>query len=151
MTFYEQVSVLIASAALIVSIVAIVVSFRSASETNKINVRIAQRQNVVNLQTTWRDTSMLAEPVVIPDLVKAVNALSETAAAWNHDINDRRIIDQMYYDSFSRLYDFIESKREELIPSLSKTYRSLLSPDIQRAYQEMKQFHLSHVPQSKIL
>jgi hypothetical protein len=39
---------------------------------------------------------MLSDPIIVPDLVKAVNALSETAAAWNHDIIDRLIIIQLY-------------------------------------------------------
>jgi len=151
MSEYERYSLLLAGLALLVSFIALFFSYRSASATNKINVKIAQRQNVVNLQTTWKDTSMLGDPIIVPDLVKAVNALSETAASWNHDINERILIDQLYYNSFSRIYDFIEAKREELIPSLSTNYRSLLSPDIQKAYQDMKMFHLSQVVQTKML
>lgn len=151
MSNYEAYSLLIAGAAFVASIIAIIASYRAVNATNKINIKIAQRQNVINLHATWKDTSMLADPVVVPDLVRSVNALSETAAAWNHDINDRYLIDQLYYESFSRIYDFIQSKGEQLVPSLPKSYRDLLTPDIQRAYQGMKEFHLSQVVQTKML
>ena len=161
MTEYEKYSLIISVIALLLSAVAFFLSYKSnriATDANKINVKaietdvkIAQRQNVINLSSAWRGTSLLSEPIIIPDLVSAVNALSETATGWNHDIVDKVIIDQMYYNSFCRVYDFIQSKREEFIPSLSTNYRALLTEDIQRAYHDMKQFHLSQVVQTKIL
>ena len=168
MSQYEFLSLLLGSIAVGVSSVAYYYSRRAhalskeanhiAREANKINtkgietsVKIAHRQGVIDLSKAWEGTSMLSDPIIVPDLVKAVNALSETATAWNHDIIDRLIIIQLYYDSFCRIYEFIEAKREELVPTLSKNFRMLLSSDIQKSYYDMKKLYLSQVVQTKIL
>jgi hypothetical protein len=115
------------------------------------SVRIAQRQGVVDLSKSWENTNRLADPVIIPRLVKGANALSDTAAAWNHDIIDRMIIYQQYYDSFCHFYEFIEAKRDQIVPELHRTYKSMIDGEVERAYQEMKALHLSRVTQTKML
>lgn len=139
--------------ALTMSILALVMSIVSgfiAIKSNVQNKKFFLRQGVIELHMAWRDMNDLnVHYLVTADVVRAVNALNLTASLWNHDVMEKNIIHQSYWDSFQVLYDQINSIHN-VVPGLKKTGPKLLSPDIRIAYEQMQKFELKKVKQTKI-
>ena len=84
-----------------------------------------------------------------PDVVKAVNALSLTASLWNHDVIEKSILYQTYWTSYKDLYDTLININE-LVPGHKKTCRSLMTNEITKAYEGMKNADLKTVTQTSL-
>lgn len=156
MTQFEILSLVISGLAAIFSCIALGLAWKANNINSKAiitNVKIAQRQGVVDLSKAWDGVNRIpnddTDPIV-PNIVKAANALSETAAAWNHDIVDKGIIIQMYWHSYRDIYDAMYHN-DRLITTLGRTYKSMVSSDVERAYQEMRTYNLNSVTQTRML
>ena len=146
MNKFEIASLVIASLALIVSGIAVYLS-GAANNTNK---NMFRRQGVIDLHMAWQGISEIDDSNLIgPDIVKAVNALSLTASLWNHDVIEKSILYQTYWASYKDLYDSLNSINK-LVPGHKKTCRSLLTSEITKAYEGMKNVDLSLVTNSKL-
>lgn len=146
MTGFEIASIIIASLALMVSLIAVFLSGK-ANVTNK---NMFKRQGVIDLHMAWQDIPEIDKNNLIgPDIVKAVNALSLTASLWNHDVIEKSILYQTYWTSYKDLYDTLNSI-DELVPGHKKTCRSLMTNEIAKGYEGMKNVDLKTVTQTKI-
>ncbi|MEH6706195.1 MAG: hypothetical protein V7691_15480 [Galbibacter orientalis] len=146
MNKFEILSLVIASLALIISGVAVYLSGK-ANNTNK---NMFRRQGVIDLHIAWQDINDIDENDLIgPDVVKAVNALSLTASLWNHDVIEKSILYQTYWNSYKDLYDTLYGINK-LVPGHKKTCRSLMTNEITKAYEGMKNTDLSTVVQTKL-
>lgn len=156
MTKYETLSIALSGLAALCSFVALFLAWKANNINSRAiitNVRIAQRQNAVDLSKAWENTDRIlndGSAPIVPNVVRVVNALSETAAAWNHDIIDKVIIHQLYWHSFKDSYEAMYHN-DRLIVELAKRYKDLITPDIQKAYQDMHQFDLNSVTQTRML
>jgi hypothetical protein len=86
----------------------------------------------------WTDIRRIdPENLITPDIVRAVNALSLTASLWNHDVIEKPILYQSYWNNYRELYDTLYSINK--IPlGQTKTCKSLLTQEITTAYIGMK-------------
>lgn len=146
MTEFELASLIIATLALLVSLIAVFLSGK-ANNTNK---NMFRRQGVIDLHMAWQGISEI-EPdnLIEPDIVKAVNALSLTASLWNHDVIEKSILYQTYWISYRDIYDTL-IHINELVPGHKKTCRSLMTNEITKAYEGMKNADLETVTQTKL-
>ena len=146
MNNYELASVIIAGLALSVSLIAVFLSGR-ANITNK---KMFRRQGVIDLHMAWQGIKEIDNKNLIgPDVVKAVNALSLTASLWNHDVIEKSILYQTYWTSYKDLYDTLININE-LVPGHKKTCRSLMTNEITKAYEGMKNADLKTVTQTSL-
>ncbi|MCS4100686.1 hypothetical protein [Salinibacter ruber] len=133
----------------LISLAAVFVSGKSLSR----NTEMFQRQGVIDLHMAWQGVNELdlenEEDVVTPDVVKAVNALDLTASLWNHDVIDRSILYQSYWSTYQDLYDSLYSS-ETLIPGLDRRARDLITSEMTRAYEEMKDTDIDRVRQTNL-
>jgi len=146
METYEVLTLVVATASLVTS----VATFKVAQAANRSSKEIAKRQGVIDLHVQWNGINdiNLSNPVV-PDVKNAVNALSLTASLWNHDVVHKPIIMQSYWDIYRTLYDKLYI-HNDVITGLGRTGKSMISPDIMKAYREMESYELSRVETSKL-
>lgn len=143
---FEKYSLIIATFSLIISIGAIYLSGRA----NSINKNIFKRQGVIDLHMAWQDIREIDKNNLVgPDIVRAVNALSLTASLWNHDVIEKAILYQTYWISYRDLYDTLNSINE-LVPGHKRTCKSLMTNEIIKAYEGMKNADLLTVTTTKI-
>jgi hypothetical protein len=146
MNKFEMASLFIAALALVISGIAVFLSGK-ANNTNK---NMFRRQGVIDLHMAWQGIKDIEENNLIgPDVVKAVNALSLTASLWNHDVIEKSILYQTYWNSYKDLHDTLSSINK-LVPGHKKTCRSLITNEITKAYEGMKNIDLSIVTQTKL-
>ncbi|QDH78740.1 hypothetical protein FKX85_06695 [Echinicola soli] len=146
MTGFEIASLFVAGISLAISLIAVFLSGK-ANNTNK---NMFRRQGVIDLHMAWQDISEIDKDNLIgPDIVKAVNALSLTASLWNHDIIEKNILYQTYWTSYKDLYDTLININD-LIPGQKKTCRSLMTAEITKAYEGMKNADLNTITQTKL-
>lgn len=146
MNSFELISIIIASIAAIISFI----SLYQSGAANRTNKKMFKRQGVIDLHMAWQDIKEIDEKNLIgPDIVKSVNALSLTASLWNHDVIEKSILYQTYWTSYKDLYDTLININE-LVPGHKKTCRSLMTNEITKAYEGMKNADLSTVTQSYI-
>lgn len=146
MTIFELLTITIAAASLVMSLGAVYLSGK-ANSTNK---NMFRRQGVIDLHMAWQDIREIDKDNMIgPDIVRAVNALSLTASLWNHDVIEKSILYQTYWTSYKDLYDSLININE-LVPGHKKTCRSLMTNEISKAYEGMKNADLNTVTQTNI-
>jgi len=146
MTKFELITLIFACLSLLISLIAVFLSGK-ANNTNK---NMFKRQGVIDLHMAWQDIPEIDEKHLIgPDIVKAVNALSLTASLWNHDVIEKSILYQTYWTSYKDLYDTLNNINE-LVPGHKKTCRSLMTNEITKAYEGMKNADLDTVTQTKL-
>ena len=146
MSKYEQLSVVIAAIAAGISIVAVYVAGRA----NSINKNIFKRQGVIDLHIAWQNVHDINLNALIgPHVVTAVNALALTSTLWNHDVIEKNILFQTYWDPFKDLYERLYHSNE-LVPGHNRTCKSLITTEIQKAYEQMRKFDLDRVTQTNI-
>lgn len=146
MTNFEVTTIFIALISLAVSLIAVFLSGRA----NSSNKKLFKRQGVIDLHMAWQGINDIDENNLIgPDIVKAVNALSLTASLWNHDVIEKNILYQTYWTSYKDLYDTLNNINE-LVPGHKKTCRSLMTNEITKAYEGMKNADLGTVTQTLI-
>lgn len=121
-----------------------------AGEATATSKDIARRQGVIELHMAWQGVNNIdVANLVGPDVINAANAISLTATLWNHDVVEKAILFQSYWTPFKDFYDSLYSCNQ-LIPGHRKTCRDLITSDITRAYQEMKNIEINNVPQTQI-
>lgn len=112
-----------------------------------------KREGIFELHDVWSDVNEInmesKEKVVVPDVVKAVNALSLTAALWNHDIIEKSIIYQTCWEEYRMMYDKINGSDTQ-IPGIGRRADDLIENPMARAYQEMLEYDVQEVEQTEI-
>ncbi len=142
----EIMTIIFSVAALLISMVAVYFSGRA----NNINKNIFKRQGIIDLFMTWQGISEIdSNNLINPDIVKSANALALTSTLWNHDVIDKNILYQTYWEPFRNIYDKLNSL-DSTPPGLKKTCKSMISSDMTRAYQEMQKYETSMVKISKL-
>lgn len=146
MTKFEFYSLIIAAVSLAISLAAIYLSGRA----NSLNKNMFKRQGVIDLHMAWTDITEIDKNKLIgPEIIRAVNAMSLTASLWNHDVIEKSILYQTYWNSYRDLYDALININE-LVPGHKRTCRSLITNEIAKAYEGMKNVDLSTVTQTKV-
>jgi hypothetical protein len=146
MTDFETYSIIIAGFSLLISVGA----FFVAGRANSVNKNMFKRQGVIDLHMAWTDIKEIDKNNLIgPDIIRAVNAMSLTASLWNHDVIEKSILYQTYWNSYKDLYDTLLSINE-LVPGHKRTCRSLITNEITKAYEGMKNVDLSTVTQTNL-
>lgn len=121
-----------------------------SGEATAVSKDIARRQGVIELHNSWKGVNAVnCANVIGPDATNAANALSLTSALWNHDVIDKNILFQSYWNAFRDLYDSLYSCNS-LVPGTSKICRDLITSEITRTYLEMKALEISNVTQTQI-
>lgn len=107
-------------------------------------------QGVIDLHMAWTDIKEIDKNNLIgPDIIRAVNAMSLTASLWNHDVIEKSILYQTYWNSYRDLYDTLNNINE-LVPGHKRTCRSLITNEITKAYEGMKNSDLATVTQTNL-
>jgi len=146
MSTFEGISLAIALLALVISLGSLYFSGRA----NNLNKNMFKRQGIIDLFMAWQGTADIDPAAIIgPDVVKSANALALTASLWNHDVIEKVIIYQTYWEPFQSIYDKLNSL-DVIAPGLKKTCKAFLSSDMTRAYEEMKKFEIGTVKTTKI-
>lgn len=121
-----------------------------AKEVSSDNKKMFKRQGVIELHMAWQGVNMLdMSQCITPDIVRAVNALALTASLWNHDIIEKSILYQTYWGAYKELYDSLENSTTTA-PGLPKRCRDYITPDMTKAYEDMRKCDLEGVTQTKI-
>lgn len=146
MTNFEIGSVIIAGLSMLISVIAIFM----AGKASNLNKKMFKRQGVIELHMAWQDVNNIDSTNIIgPDVIKAVNAMSLTASLWNHDVIEKSILYQSYWNSYRDLHDKLVNI-DVLIPGHKKTCRSLITNEIKKAYKGMNETDLSAVIQTNL-
>ena len=111
---------------------------------------IARRQGVIDRWRAWSDVNDIHPTAPLgPDVLKALNALSLTAALWNHDVIAKDILMEMYCKDFSVLYDKIAHLHER-VPGFERPPRAFLTPDINATHRDMHKCSLDGVSRTTL-
>lgn len=121
-------------------------SVRSANAAEKAvstSIEIFKKQGVIDLFESWEDLHDInpLKPITT-DVVRALRALELTASLWNHDIVEKKIIHQSFWEDYKHLYDAVNRIIGE-VPGLRRTGPELLTRRVSRAYKEMDDFDTS--------
>ncbi|MCK5805905.1 MAG: hypothetical protein KAI66_23950 [Lentisphaeria bacterium] len=135
-----------AALALLVSIVSVFLAGRAS----RLNKKMFKRQGIIDLHMAWSGISEIdtMNPVT-PDVVKAVNALDLTAALWNHDVVEKLVLYQSYWDSYRDIYNTLDGSKK-LVQGINRRCCDLITKEITRAYEDMKKVTLDEVRQTKL-
>lgn len=146
MTQYETISVVLSAVAVGISLIAVFVAGRA----NSLNKNTFRRQGVIDLHMAWQGVNEINnDNLVGPDIVRGVNALALTASLWNHDVIEKNILYQTYWEPYKRLYEQLYFN-DRLVPGHNRTCKSLITTEIQKAYEQMKKVDLDKVTQTKL-
>lgn len=136
MTGFEILSVSISGFAVLVSLGSMFVAGRASSS----NVKMLKRAGVIELYAAWQGVSSVnrTAPVTV-DAVKAANAIALTASLWNHDVIEKAVLHQMYWEPYRDIYDSLYSI-VEVLPGHTKTGKAMITSDMSKAYRDMDAF-----------
>lgn len=157
MNLFEKMTLLIATGSFLTGIGTIIMAIKTNSKNNDIAKRqmetdknIAKRQGVFDLHNAWGNINDLnVNQYITPDIISAINALSLTASVWNHDALEKELLYQSYWEAYKNLYDKLYLMTD-ILPGCSYTPKSKISPDITKAYTEMKQKEYFKTESTKI-
>jgi len=128
------------------SVIALFLAGRATATTKN----IARRQGVIELYKSWEGVNDIdIKNPITPDIVKAANAISLTASVWNHDVIEKQILFESYWPAYKDIYDSLNSMTD-IIPGKKVTGRNLLSTEITKVYDQMKQRAIGTVSQTKL-
>jgi len=114
-----------------------------ALESNRLNVDFFKRQGVIDLHMAWRAVNELnPDKLVGPDVNLAANALDLTASLWNHDVMEKEILYQSYWDSYRLLFETLKGC-DKLVPGYKKKACDFITPAVELAYERIKGHHLA--------
>jgi hypothetical protein len=146
MTQYEMLSFVVSIVAAAISIVSLLVAIRS----NVLNKKMFRRDKVIDLHTAWDGVNGIdRDNLVGPDVIKGANALALTASIWLHDIMEKAILHQTYWEPYKNLFDEMDALTA-LIPGTRRTGKSMLTSEIRRTYKEMEAFDLNKVSRTRL-
>jgi len=135
-----------ATLSMVLSAIALIMAGK-ASSTNK---KMFKRQGVIDLHMAWHGVNEIdPKKLNTPDIVRAVNAIDLTAALWNHDVIEKTILYQSYWQPFKDIYETLTNCRESP-PGISKRCCDLISREVVKAYEDMKSTDLNQVLQTNI-
>lgn len=146
MTNYEMASLAVAVISILISIISIFLAGRASN----LNKNMFKRQGVIDLHMAWQGMNEInKDNPITPDVIRAVNALTLTAALWNHDVMEKIILYQSYWPIYQKLYEQLDSIDKPL-PGVNRSGKDYLTSEIKKAYTEMNSFDLSRVSQTKL-
>ncbi len=146
MTEYELLSIVIAGLGFVLALISIFTAGK-ALNTNK---NMFKRQGVIDLHMAWNGVNEIdPSNLNTPDIVNAINAMTLTASLWNHDVIEKPILYQSYWDAYKDLYDTISSCASP-VPGIHKRCDRLITKEITRAYEDMKNVDLNTVLQTTL-
>ena len=146
----------LAIAALVISGIAAgaaVASYFLARDMQKTSKDIAKRQGVIDLHLAWSNIEEITPTNLKPVAVtRAANVLDLTASLWNNDVVEKTILWQSYWEPYSRFYDVLNNPNNTItmLDGTTRTGKSFLSREIQKAYADMQQYTLRTVQQTTI-
>jgi hypothetical protein len=139
-----------AEAALALNREALTQNKASSEKSAELTKKMFMRQGVIDLHMAWQGVADLdPNNIVVPDFVRAVNAVSLTATLWNHSIIERVILYQNYWRIFDTLFRRLDSW-EKPLPHLKVPGKEFLTAEIRRAHKEMHDFHLGTANQTSL-
>jgi hypothetical protein len=101
---------------------------------------ISRKQGIIDLYEAWRDIHMVnCEKPITPNIVRAVNALNLTASFWAHEVINRDILYQMYWEDYDKIYEALVNSDTEVL-GLNKTCKQLLTKLVTKVHQEMESY-----------
>ncbi len=101
----------------------------------------SQKGKMFDLARIWDDLSEIdCEEVVIPDLVKAADAMKYTATAWNDNLISKDILIANHYDDFKTLYNQITTSENIVEGYNNKKCKDFINSGIKRAYKGMQKY-----------
>lgn len=134
------------AAAVGISLIAVFVAGRA----NSLNKNTFRRQGVIDLNMAWQGVNEVNnDNLIVPDIVRGVNDFALMASLWNHDVIERNILYQTYWEPCKRLYEQLYFN-DLLVPSHNRACKSLFTTEIQKAYEQMKKVDLDKVTQTKL-
>ena len=114
------------------------------------SANISRRQGVIDLHHTWSDIKKVEfDKSTKESIAKAKGALSLTATLWLHDIIEKEILRQNYWDSFDTLFQIFNS-HDQVIAGFNRTGKQMLTNEIKRAHKEMSDMTVNQVNTSNI-
>ena len=144
----EAIAAYVAAGVAFVSLIVSVIYVWLSGSASNLNKRMFKRQGIIDLFMAWRGTNSIdPKNLVISDVVNGVNALDLTASLWNHDVIEKNVLYQSYWRPYKDFYYSIRYS-ETLVPGLNKKLRELVTPEIEIAYDQMKNYN--PVRQTKI-
>jgi len=150
---FEFWSVFFSMLAIVSSVYAIVVSNKAnsiAESANRMNKRMFKRQGVIDLHIAWSTIRNIDEnQLITPDIVNAVNTMSLTAMLWNHDVMEKPILYQSYWNSYRQLYEKLSSI-ETIPPKMNARCKDLITSEITKAYNSMNSANISQTLTTEI-
>lgn len=121
-----------------------------ALESNRLNVDFFRRQGVIDLHMAWRAVNELnTDKLIGPDVNLAANALDLTASLWNHDVMEKEILYQSYWDSYRLLFETLKGC-DKLVPGYKKKACDFITSAVELAYERMKAHHLAKTTTTKL-
>lgn len=130
-----------------------VASYLLSRNMQKTNKDIARRQGVIDLYLAWSNIEDINPQNLVPIAVaRAANVLGLTASLWNNDVVEKIILWQSYWEPYNRFYDILNNPNSSITmpDGTTRTGRSFLSREVQRAYDDMERYTLSTVQQTTI-
>ncbi|KKO91724.1 hypothetical protein AAW12_08665 [Sphingobacterium sp. Ag1] len=157
MNEYECITTVLATGTLLTGIGTIALAIITNKNNKKIaerqrqtDINIAKRQGVIDLHNAWAVVNDInTANYIVPDVIKAINALSLTASLWIHDVIERDLLYQSYWQAYKDLYDKLIGMND-VLRGLNYTPKSKITADIKKAYLEMNQKELSHINSTTI-
>lgn len=114
------------------------------------SANISRRQGVIDLHHTWSDIKKIEfDKSTRESIAKAKGALSLTATLWLHDIIEKEILRQNYWESFDALFQ-IFNNYDQVIEGFNRTGKQMLTNEIKRAHNEMNAMTISQANTSTI-
>ena len=154
MTKYEMLSIQFTFVTLGISLIGTIISLVAivmSSKAKNLNIKMFKRQGIIDLHMAWHGVNEINKNKIIgPDVIKAVSALSLTASLWNHDVIEKLILYQSYWDAYKTLYEQLYNL-DELVPGKKMTCKSLITSEIVKTYKDMESFDLSKIEQTKLI
>ncbi len=130
----------ISALAAVISAIAAVIAVVWAHIARKTSERIFRRQGVIDLHMAWQGVNRInSQKPITGHVVKAVSVLELTAALWNHDIIEKNILYQSYWDDYRELVDTLSGSRTP-VPKMTRRCCDFITQPVRDAYQEMDAF-----------
>lgn len=101
-----------------------------------------KKGQMFELAHVWDDICEIdCNNIVVPDLVKATNAMKFTATSWNNNIINKNIILANHYDDFKTLYKQISTCENIVKGYDNKKCKYFINNHIKKAYIAMKKYN----------
>uniref|UniRef100_UPI004048B78F hypothetical protein n=1 Tax=Aliarcobacter sp. TaxID=2321116 RepID=UPI004048B78F len=104
-------------------------------------IKKLQCNNIPNLNELWNLREINCQSPILPDVIKIINSMSETANYWNNEIVNKKVMIDSCFSIFEKLYFQLkncttEIKTNDGIKKCSWYIND--KPEISKLYNEMK-------------